>query len=160
MSLPAPIKPLRVDVVGIHPRFARLLIIELELDQAPPARWIEVFAAAGKDMPWIEMHPPTVQGSRIIITPTDTDLEEEVAHVEERIQLANQQWLAALEAERAFEAVKDADSDLFSADMRERIAAARQRTRMMSEALSVQGFWRSDAWVTEDLLSLEGVTKN
>ena len=52
------------------------------------------------------------------------------------------------------------DSDMFSPDVRERIAAARARTRTMSEAFSVQGFWRSDAWVTEDLMSLEGVTRN
>jgi hypothetical protein len=160
MSLPPPIKPVRVDVVGIHPQFARLLIIEVELDQVPPPRWVECFENVGKEMPWIEMHPPTVRTSKILLHPSDSDIEQQVAHVEERVLLANQRWLALLAAEAPPSQANAHDSDMFSADVRERIAAARARTRTMSEAFSVQGFWRSDAWVTEDLMSLEGVTQN
>ena len=160
MSLPPPIKPVRVDVVGIHPQYARLLIIEIELDQIPPARWISCFEDAGKEMPWIDMHPPTVRGSKILLHPSDVDIEQEVAHVEERVLLANHCWLALLAAEAPPVPGNAQDSDMFSPDVRERIAAARARTRTMSEAFSVQGFWRSDAWVTEDLMSLEGVTRN
>ena len=160
MSLPQPIKPLRVEVVGIHPRYARLLIIEVELDQVPPPRWVECFDKAGESLPWIDMHPPTVHRSKIILHPTDEDIEPEVAHTEERILLANQRWLAALAAEQTPATLVDSDSDVFSPEIRERIAAARQRTRTMSEAFNVQGFWRSDAWVTEDVMSLEGITQN
>lgn len=160
MSLPPPIKPVRVDVVGIHPQYARLLILEIELDQIPPARWVECFERAAQDMPWIDMHPPCVRGCTITLNPGDAEIEGEVAHVEERVLLANQRWLALLAADAAPEAANAQDSDMFSPDVRERIAAARARTRSMSEAFSVQGFWRSDAWVTEDLLSLEGVTRN
>ena len=74
--------------------------------------------------------------------------------------MANQRWLAAVQAETALAAPTDQESDLFSAEVRDRIATARARTRTMSEAFSVQGFWRSDAWVTEDLLSTEGRTQN
>ncbi len=160
MPLPPPIKPTRVEVIGIHPQYARLLIIEVELDQLPSERWNAFFAAAGKELPWTDMHPPQLQGSKIILYPTDADIEQEVAYTEERILLANQRWLAALEAERPPVVPRAEESDQFSADVRERIAAARQRTRPMSEAFGIQGFWRSDAWVTEDLLSLEGVTRN
>lgn len=160
MSLPPPIKPVRVDVVGIHPQFARLLILEVELDQVAPQRWVDFFDGLGKEMPWIDMHPPVVRGCKIVLHPSDADIEQEVAHVEERVLLANQRWLAQLAAEAPPPAANAQESDMFSPDVRERIAAARARTRSMSEAFSVQGFWRSDAWVTEDLLSLEGVTRN
>lgn len=151
MTLPPPIKPLRVEVAGIHPRYARLLIIEIELDQAPTPRWIELFHLAAQSLPWIEMHPPKVTGSKIVLTPTDGDLEDEVAHVEERVQLANTRWREELEMSQP----EPISAESFSEDIRDRIAAARLRTRTMSEAFSVQGFWRSDAWETENLMSLE-----
>ena len=64
--------------------------------------------------------------------PTDADIEQEVAYTEERILLANQRWLAALEAERPPVVPRAEESDQFSADVRERIAAARQRTASSS----------------------------
>lgn len=159
VSLPPPIKPLSVEVVGIHPRYARLLVIEVLLDQTPPQGWVDCFDSAGKELPWIEMHPPAVHGGKIVLHPMDSDIEQEVAYTEERILVANQRWLAALATEAPPAAPEELVGETFSAEVRERIAAARQRTRSMSEAFSVQGFWRSDAWVTEDLLSIEGLTR-
>ena len=154
MTLPLPIRLLHVDVAGIHPRYARLLMIEIELDRAPDARWIQFFDEAGKGLPWLDMHPPVVVGARITLTPTDEALEQEVAHVEERVAIANaRSYEEAAAASRA----DPLSEHSFSNEMRERIAAAKSRTRMMSEALSVQGFWRSDAWVAEDLMSLDSI---
>ncbi len=160
MSLPPPLKPTHVEVVGIHPRYARLLVIEVTLDDLPTPEWIGFFEQSGKELPWIEMHPPQVVGQKIVLNPTDEDIEQEVAHIEERVLMANQRWLAMLAAAQKPTSTLDSDSDLFSADVRARIDAARKRTRSMSEAFSVQGFWRSDAWVTEDLMSLEGLPRD
>ena len=142
--------------MGIHPRYARLLVIQFSLDRTPTPVWVEHFLATAKELPWVEVHPPHVQGDKIILNPTDEEIEQEVAHIEERIQLTNQRWLTALERTNRKAATVDLESDHFSPDIRARIDAARQRTRSMSEAFSVQGFWRSDAWVTEDLMNLDG----
>ena len=145
---------LQVDVTGIHPVYARLLQIEVELDCVPSTRWVELFDQAGKSLPWMEMHPPLVHGARIRLTPADEALEQEVAHVEELVAIANARELEEAEARLADET--GSSREMFSAEVRDRIAAAKSRTRAMSEALSVQGFWRSDAWVAEDLMSLDG----
>ena len=74
--------------------------------------------------------------------------------MEERVAIANaRSYEEAAAASRA----DPLSEHSFSNEMRERIAAAKSRTRMMSEALSVQGFWRSDAWVAEDLMSLDSI---
>lgn len=164
MHLPLPIKPVRVDVVGIHPVYSRLLVLHMELDQTPPPGWVQCFEQAGAEMPWEELTPPRLVGSRLILHPTDDNLEQEVAHAEERIRLANQRWCGRMADDRPTivtqAPVMDDGEAMFSPEIRERITSARRRTERMSEAFMVQGFWRSDAWVAEDLLALDAVTQN
>ena len=140
MPLPPPINPLRIEVVGIHPQYARLLVIEIELDQPPTLAWIACFHVVVAETAAPAMHPPQVRGNTIVLHPTDADLEQEVAYAQEQILLANQCWQAQLSAMPALATAPELDSDMFSPDVRERIAAARQRTRSMSEAFAIHGF--------------------
>ncbi len=94
----AAIRPSRIDVVGVHPRWSRLIVLQIHLDARPSQRWRELFVLAGASLPAGPIHDPAIAADIVTLTPPDDAMEAEVAHVEARIRLANARYAAELRA--------------------------------------------------------------
>ena len=146
-----PIQPTVVDVVGIHPEHADCLVVRVSLSHPPPTRWRELFRDVGLDLPRIAMREPVIDGPSVLLTTPDGQLEDEVAHVEARVRLANARFLVEMRRPRPASApmVQKPNpavvQESFSDDVRTRIQAARHRAADMSGVYLSGGFTAEDS---------------
>lgn len=133
-----PIRALAVDVLGIHPQNAGMLIVTVSLDARPPLSWRRHFLDACRSLPHDPAHEPLVEGDCIYITPRDARLEEEVAQVVQAIAQANAReragWLGLPTPDE--EGVRDPRvlvHEALTAETRLRIAQARRRASGLSD---------------------------
>jgi hypothetical protein len=146
------VRPIQVDVVGVHPRWSRLLVVQIRLDPRPPRRWRDLFAQAGTAFPAQPMHDPAIDGGVVTITPPDDGFEMEVSHVEARIRIANERYAAELEDSRSVTAPVSAQiqppehetDNAASTDNVMRIEMARRKARGLS------AIFNSSQWQAED----------
>src|SRR5437773_11900874 len=85
-----PIKRGSPEVEGVSGRATGLLRVHIPLDRDPPREWEQSFLHPAGINISLSMHPPKISGDEIIITPPDSELEEYVRHVDERIRVANE----------------------------------------------------------------------
>jgi len=146
----ADILPVMVDVIGVHPRFARLLLVEISVAPMPPKRWVELFNDHGGDGGRRPDFAPRAKGDAIAITPPDSELEMHVQAVERRMRQVNAKLAKEsaeltpqpIEAARVSHAIAQ---EAFSPDVRERILAARSVAARMSDV------FQSSQWEVLDL---------
>jgi len=132
-----PIKPVEVEVVGIHPRFARLLVVQIRLDAPPNSRWRQLFLAVGLASEGRE-EPMTLEGNIITVTMPDAELEAEVGRIEQRMRLVN----ARVSLEKRIESAGFSEPTLrlsqavrqegFSPEVRARMEEARMAASRLS----------------------------
>ena len=79
-------------VVGVNRKYAALLDVEMDLSQSPPDGWAGAFMQPSGIPITMGMHPPRLEGSTIILTPPDDQVEACVAHVDARIAHANERY--------------------------------------------------------------------
>lgn len=148
------IKPTHVEVVGVHPRHTRLLVVDVTVEPEPPKRWMEAFnsfvGGKGEDTGF----QPQLEGKSIRILPPDSALETWVAAVERRIRHVNKKFADELKTmtpqpQRATRISQAVAQEGFSAEVRERILAARMAAERMS------GVFQSSVWETVDVTSLD-----
>ena len=141
------IKPVAVDVVGIHPRHARLLVVRIRLEPSPDARWRQLFLGAGLEGE-DSAEPMTLLGELVTLAVPDALLESEVDRIEQRIRLVNAR--VSLDARvpsaqsgainmRLSQAMR---LEAFSPDVRARIEQARLAAQRLS------GVFLSEGWNT------------
>ncbi len=93
----ANLRPIRVEVLGIHQQFPSLLVVEIQLDKVPTAGWARLFhlaadstamgrpVEAGADPTFA----PLLDRDTVLVTPRDGELDTALAHVRELIELTN-----------------------------------------------------------------------
>ncbi len=139
-----PVKPVEVEVIGIHPRFSRLLVVQVKLDAPPNTRWRQLFLAAGLASEG-SVEPMTLEGNVITLTMPDAELEAEVGRIEQRIRLVN----ARISLEHRLDSSSHPEPtmrmsqavrlDAFSPEVRARMEEARMAaTRLSGCFLSAQ----------------------
>lgn len=139
------IRPTRIDVVGVHPRWSRLLVLQIHLDASPSLRWRELFAQAGASLPEGPIHDPAIDADIVTLTPPDDAMEAEVAHVEARIRLTNDRYAAELRSRlQVAPAVSAASTPVAVPLAREptdpRLRAARHKALGLSDAFTSAQF--------------------
>ena len=87
-----PIERGRPEVDGVDPDYEGLLRVRIDLSRRPSREWAEFFLNPVGVGISLSMHPPELSGSSISIRPPDTELETYVAHVDERIEAANERY--------------------------------------------------------------------
>lgn len=87
MPLWLPIIAQRVHLVGLHPRFARLVVVRFELDRRPPQRWVELFAKT--QTPDKTLADPHVLDGYIQVHARDEALDDDLADVLLQIDVTN-----------------------------------------------------------------------
>lgn len=150
------VRPVQVDVVGVHPRWSRLLVVQIRLDPRPPRRWRDLFAQAGTALPAQPMHDPAIDGGVVTITPPDDGFEMEVSHVEARIRIANERYAAELEDMRSVTSPVSAQiqppehetDNAATGENLARIDMARRKARGLS------AIFNSSQWQAEDFLAV------
>lgn len=150
------VRPIQIDVVGVHPRWSRLLVVQIRLDPRPPRRWRDLFAQAGSALPARAMHDPAIDGGVVTITPPDDGFEVEVNHVEARIRIANELYAAELENTRAVTAPVSAQirppehetDNTATIENLARINMARRKARGLSE------IFQSNQWTLDEAESV------
>lgn len=152
----SPIQPIAVEVLGIHPKYARLLVVQVVLGPRPARRWRELFEQAGISLPLVDIQAPAIDGHVVTITPGDDQLEAAVDHVQARIRLANARYVAELAGQRfahqrqsAPHAAPEAELDPAASDVISRIDAARARARQLSQAFTSYSFGGEDTAVQD-----------
>jgi hypothetical protein len=94
-------------VVGVNPKYASLLDVEIDVSDTPPDEWAQAFIQPSGVPISMSMHPPQLEGSTITLMPPDDQVEAYVAHVDVRIAHANERYervgLPAREREQAAE---------------------------------------------------------
>ena len=76
-------------VVGRNRQYSGLLDVEIELSGTPPRPWAEFFQSPSGIGISISMHPPSLSGSKVKITPPDDEVESYAKHIEERVAHTN-----------------------------------------------------------------------
>lgn len=146
------IKPVAVDVVGIHPRHARLLVVQIRLEPMPEARWRQLFLAAGLERE-DDIEPMTLEGAFVNLAVPDADLEREVDRIEQRIRLVNARVALDMRVPaaesgainmRLSQAIR---LEAFSPDVRQRIEQARVAAQRIS------GVFLSEGWDPQHAVS-------
>lgn len=144
-----PIRPVCVEVVGVHPKHARLLLVEIVLEPPPSAKWADLFNNFRSAYPGQEHFAPKVRGDTIVVTPPDDEMAEYVLSVERQIRAVNAQLTAASgehptrgDVIRLSQAVS---RESFSEEVRRRILQARETARAMS------GVFQSSEWEPMDV---------
>ncbi len=83
------IRPVHVDVLGVHRVFTRLLIVEIQVEPVPPRRWAEAFNNFQEPRGANPEFMPKLEGDIVSISPPDNELETWVQAVERRIRHVN-----------------------------------------------------------------------
>ncbi len=133
----AEVKPVLVEVVGVHPVYARLLMVEISLDPVPSKRWIEMFNEFDGASLQRDHFAPVAKGDAILVTPPDGEMETYVQAVERRIRHVNKRIVDEVASttppgQRAARVSQAIAQEAFSADIRDRIMAARKAAANMS----------------------------
>lgn len=129
MASDTAVQPSQVEVVGLHPRFSRLLVVRVALEPPPTAGWHRHFEQAVDPEGYVPIHTPLVQDAAVLLAPPDADLAREVAHLERRIRIANETY-AVERLAMARPTPSDAE--------RARLEAARQRAARISASFAVR----------------------
>jgi hypothetical protein len=77
-------------VRGPNSQYAGLLDVDIELSHRPPKVWARFFENPSGIGISLSMHPPTLSGSTVRITPPDDGVEKYAQHIEERLAHTNQ----------------------------------------------------------------------
>lgn len=105
-----------IEVEDIDPQAPDRLQVRVDLNRVPEPEWTEFFAEpAGLSVP-ASMHAPRVVDDTIRLRPPDDEVEQYIAHVDERVTAANEYYATRVLPRRRAEA-----------DQRDREAAERQR---------------------------------
>ena len=88
---------LPIERIGKHVENASsgssgLLKIRIELSRNPPREWEKAFKDAKGTCKYSSIHPPSINGKNIYITPPSDKLEVYINHVDERIEGANKYY--------------------------------------------------------------------
>ncbi len=147
-----PIWPKTVDVLGIHPQHARLLVVRLILTARPPSRWRALLLQAVLDVGLRLAVPMQIDDLGLEIALPDDALEPELRYLESAIRKANQQMAAEERPERqsAGTPVRNWTTTMelqetMSQDLRNRLTRARQVAQAMS------GVFQSSLWANESV---------
>lgn len=119
-----PITRGKPEVEGIDPDASGLLIVTIPLEPEPDHVWAQFFTSpVGVEMSFA-MHAPEISYRSVRIRTPDAELEQYVAHVDERIRSANERYEREVlpELKREREA-----ADAAAADEASRLDAARRR---------------------------------
>jgi hypothetical protein len=107
-----PITRGKPQVRGVHPTYRGLLEVVVELDRRPPDGWAQCFDHPEGVGMSLSMHPPRLSGGTIYLMPPDGEVEQYMAHIDERIRAANTSYeQRILPQVRAAEVVKQQAAD-------------------------------------------------
>ena len=87
-----PIQREKPEVDRVDPDYEGLLRVRIDLNRQPPSEWARYFLNPIGVGISLSMHPPELFGSTISIRPPDNELAAYVAHVDERIEAANERY--------------------------------------------------------------------
>ncbi|MSQ83157.1 MAG: hypothetical protein EXR77_09645 [Myxococcales bacterium] len=148
------IRLVHVEVLGVHRLYTRLLVVEISVEPEPPRRWAEAFntfVGTGGEPPGFTTK---LDGTCIIVTPPDHELELWVQAVERRIRHVNkkmQEELQSLTAQplRAARLSQTIAQEGFSPDVLARIMDVRRM------AAGLSGIFQSSIWEAVDVTALD-----
>ncbi|MBM4345727.1 MAG: hypothetical protein FJ100_20325 [Deltaproteobacteria bacterium] len=125
------IRPVHVEVLGVHRVYTRLLVVEIQVESEPPRRWAEAFNRFQEPRGANLAFKPRLEGDVVSISPSDDELEMWVQAVERRIRHVNKRMAEELKSmtpqpQRAARVSQAVAQDGFSADVRARILEARR----------------------------------
>lgn len=80
------------DVKGFNDRYKGLLDVEFVLDRDPPAEWKRAFLNPFNVEISMGYAPPRLEGSTITLRPPQDQFENAVAHIDARIEHANEKY--------------------------------------------------------------------
>lgn len=148
------IRPVHVEVLGVHRTYTRLLIVEIQIEPEPPRRWADAFNGFQEPRGANVEFKPVLEGDVVTITPPDNELERWVQAVERRIRHVNKKMAGELQSltpqpQRAARVSQAIAQEGFSADVRARILEARRM------AAGISGVFQSSAWEALDVTSLD-----
>ncbi len=123
------------DVLGPDPTASGLLLIDVPLTPHPDRGWAEIFSGSsffnappGVSLS-VSMHPPRLMGGKVQLRAPDTEVENYLQHLDERIAAANTEYErrvapeleqqrkeAEAEAEHTRRRIEDAQRRLESSD--------------------------------------------
>jgi hypothetical protein len=77
-------------VLGIDSEASGLINVEIELEPQPDGNWLNVFRDGPPGPMWpMSMHPPRLQGSKVILRPPDNEVEMYLNALGERVEATN-----------------------------------------------------------------------
>lgn len=148
------IRPVHVEVLGVHRLYTRLLIVEISVEPEPPRRWAEAFNTFVGSRGEPPEFTPKLDGSCINVTPPDHELELWVQAVERRIRHVNKKMQEELQSltpqpQRAARLSQAIAQEGFSPDVLARIMEARRM------AAGLSGVFQSSSWEAVDVTALD-----
>jgi len=144
----ANLRPIRVEVLGIHQQFPSLLVVEIQLDKVPSSGWARLFhlaadATATGRQPEPGADPtfaPLLDRDTVLVTPRDGELDAALAHVKELITLTNLRHAQLQTDPRlTFDALIGVSVPVadFSDEQAERVQQARRKLETLSDLYPV-----------------------
>jgi hypothetical protein len=89
MTLSAPIRPVAVDVLGVHPSDPQSLVVEVHLSSTPPPRWSDLFAVLSGELLDARSSRTSLDGPVVVLTSRDHDMERQLESVQRLIRHTN-----------------------------------------------------------------------
>lgn len=173
MTLSAPIRPVAVDVLGVHPSDPQSLVVEVHLSSTPPPRWSDLFGVLSGELLDARSSRTSLDGPVVVLTSRDHDMERQLASVQRLIRHTNARMSAEHEPEptarpisvaapvaapapapatwppRTVRVSQAITQDSMSADIRQRLERAKRRAHAMT------GVFQSSHWEVLEITPLE-----
>lgn len=155
MTLSAPIRPVAVDVLGIHPTDPHSLVVEVHLSSTPPKRWSDLFAVLSTELLDSRASRTNLDGPVVVLTSRDHDMERQLESVQRLIRHTNARMSAEAQPSepvvpsRTVRVSQAITQDSMSADVRQRLERAKRRAHAMT------GVFQSSHWEVLEVTPLE-----
>ncbi|MBI5609753.1 MAG: hypothetical protein HY902_12845 [Deltaproteobacteria bacterium] len=148
------IRPIQVQVVGLHPEFNQLLVIRVELEPQPSPLWIRLFSDFRQDGPTLAGFAPVIRDGVVEIHPSDEQLETFLLALERRIRHVNVDHAATIGRADPVRPVRRRPTseflaDGFSVDVRDRIVKAHKAAERVS------GMFQAQQWEPLEVTNLD-----
>ncbi len=140
MSVWPPIVAHSAEVVGIHPKFSRLLVIRVRFDRPPPPRWRELFEQTDVHASGDGLEGLQLEDASLTLRTQDDALDEAITQAILRIQQANQLHAAEMLG------LREASGQATDADQEQRLHHARKRAEALNRVLATGHGRISGAW--------------